>query len=293
MSWRGKILVGGLLTVFFFAFGLGPLLSPLLYTLTPLQREYLTSYMASSWSAHELGAETEIRWILKVAPKKPEPKPKRGRLGKGDAGPEIKVDLALAREQDLEAKPVTDLIWAGDAVPFRLSDQAAREGWTGLTWGYRQHVASSDLYPFLREQYFDGRSWISFFVGPLVALLSLFLLVVIGVNRVEAWQESRRWGQPIYRPGLLWRWMLESPVRVFRAEERRLSEPDRAVPLTLAAPVATPSVRLERPVVKEEVASKPAAPKASPAVQTVPSPPPAAPEKAPQPFLWDETAGID
>lgn len=141
--------VAGLLLVFFFGLGLGPLLGPLLYTLTPLQRQYLPAYIASSWHRNDPAAGTEVRWVLKLRP--PEPKGKKERSPRSGPAP----DLGIAAR-----------LWSGDALPFRLSEEAAREGWTGLAWGYPRQVKSSDLAALLRDEYFDGRAWERFFSSP-------------------------------------------------------------------------------------------------------------------------------
>ena len=76
MSGKGRLAVGGLLLVFFFGLGLGPPLSPLLYMLTPLRRQYLSTYIAGLWHENDRAAKKEIRWILKYIPERLEPKSK-------------------------------------------------------------------------------------------------------------------------------------------------------------------------------------------------------------------------
>ncbi len=139
MSRKGKIAVGCLITVLFFGLRFGPFLSPLLYTLTPLQRYYLPAYIASSWHENEPEAHTKIRWVLKLAPRKSDSKSKRERSSKAES----KLELAFATERDVFAKSATAVVWAGDALPFSLSANAAREGWTGLEWSYPQQVEST------------------------------------------------------------------------------------------------------------------------------------------------------
>ena len=290
MSWPGRIALTGIVLVFFFALGLEPLLGPLLYTLTPLQRQYLPAYIASSWHKNDPAAVTEVHWVLKLQPRKPEPKPEpksrheRGSKEKTDALP--RLDEAFASERDVVLKPMTDRIWAGNALPFSLSQEAAREGWTGLEWSYRQQMKSAELDAMLRDSFFDGRPWIGFFVQPAIALFSFLVLLVFGRTAVEAWHERHFWGPPLRRREYLWRWMYEPPVRVMQA-------PERAAPLTLAAPTSSSPHRLQAPVAQQEMAPKPAVPKPSVAVQSTPNPPPAAPEKREQAYLWDETAGLD
>lgn len=297
MSWTGRFAVAGLLLVFFFALGLEPFLGPLLYTLTPLQREYLLAYVASSWHENDSAAATEIRWVLKVEPRKPEPKAKKDR----NARPEAKLDLALAVERDLVAKPLTDRVWSGDSLPFTLSEEALREGWTGLTWGYPRQVKSSELAALLRDDYFGGRSWESFFVQPAVALVSLFFLVLIGRAGLQAWQDRRLWGMPLTRRDYLWRWMFEppkpkviqAPERVLKGPEKVLKGPEKPAPLTLPAPSPAAPAPLKATATPEVPVARATPPKQAVTVQSVPPVSPVVPEKPKPSFLWDETAGID
>ena len=293
MSWTGRIALAGVVLVFFFALGLDPLLEPLLYTLTPLQRQYLPAYIASSWHRNDPAEQTEIHWVLKIQPRPPEPKGKheRGAKEKSDALP--RVEETFAGERDVVLRPLPERIWAGGALPFLLSDEAMREGWTGLEWSYRQQVKSAELYTVLHDSFFDGRPWIGFFLQPAIALLSLCLLILIGQVGVQAWQDRRMWGRPIYRHELLWRWMFEPPAKVIQAPRQWLKAPERDAPLTLAAPVSASPNGLQVTVVKSETAQKPTSPKQTPAAPSIPQPPPAVPEKREQAYLWDETAGID
>ena len=289
MSRKGKIAVGCLIAVLFFGLGFGPLLSPLLYTLTPLQRYYLPTYIASSWHQNEPEAHTEIRWILKLAPRKSDAKGKRERGSKAES----KLELAFATERDVFAKSATARVWAGAALPFSLSADAAREGWTGLEWSYPQQVESAKLASMLRDDYFDGKTWESFFVRPALSIVSLFLLFLIARAGVQGWRERRLWGRPLHKRELLWRWMFEPPARQFVTPERWL-ELERPAPLTLAAPLESPPAPL--PTAASQVtipsASEPS-PRQPKVVQSVLVAPPVVPEKAKPAYTWNDSAGID
>ncbi len=289
MSWKGKIAVGCLVVVVFFGLGFGPLLSPLLYTLTPLQRYYLPAYIASSWHHNKPDAHTEIRWILKRAPRKSDSKGKHEHGSKAES----KLELAFATERDVFAKSATAMVWAGDALPFSLSADAAREGWMGLEWSYPQQVESAKLASMLRDDYFDGKAWESFLAKPALSLISLFLLFLIARAGVQGWRERRLWGRPLHRRELLWRWMFEPPARQIATPERWL-ELERPAPLTLAAPASPPPISL--PVAASQMAI-PSASEPSPRqpkfVQSVPVAPPVVPEKAKPTYTWNESAGID
>ncbi len=234
MSRKGKIAVGCLVAVLFFGLGFGPLLSPLLYTLTPLQRYYLPTYIASSWHQNEPEAHTEIRWILKLEPRKSDSKGKRERGSKADS----KLELAFATERDVLAKSATAMMWAGDALPFSLSADAAREGWTGLEWSYPQQVESAKLASMMRDDYFDGKAWESFFVRPTLSLASLFLLFLMARAGVQGWRERRLWGRPLHRRELLWRWMFEPPARqIAGAGETRAAHAGSAARIASDSPI--------------------------------------------------------
>jgi len=286
MSRKGKIAVGCLIAVLFFGLGFSPLLSPLLYTLTPLQRYYLPTYIASSWHQNEPEAHTEIRWIVKLTPLKSDSKGKRERGSKAES----KLELAFATERDVFAKSATAMVWAGDVLPFSLSADAAREGWTGLEWSYPQQVESAKLASMLRDDYFDGKAWESFLAKPALSLISLFLLFLIARAGVQGWRERRLWGRPLHRRELLWQsWMFEPPARQIASPERWL-ELERPAPLTLAAPLES------SPTPWPAAASQMAIPSASEPsprqpkfVQSVP----VVPEKAKPAYTWNESAGID
>ncbi len=270
MRWWGGVYVAMIALMFGFGAGLGPLLSPLLYTLTPLQRYYLGTYMASAWDANEPGATTEVRWVEKVRPAQPpegklEPKAKSGRkrgakTGAGRApDPAPTLGFYLAQERDLIPKPVTATVWSGDALPFLLSGEAAKEGWTGLEHGSRQQVESAKLYTELRDDCFDGRRWESFFLQPLLAAATLVLLGLVARAWLLGRRERHLWGRPLTRRELLWTWMFEPP-------EKQRTLAGRPTPRQIEAAVA------------------PIAP---------PRPNDAAPAEAKAPFVWDESMGIE
>jgi len=231
-----------------------------------IQRYYLPAYIASSWHKNELEARTEIRWVLKLAPRKSDSKGKRERGAKAES----KLELAFATERDVSAKSAIAMVWAGDARPFSLSADAAREGWTGLEWSYPQQVESTKLASMLRDEYFDGRAWESFFAKPALSLASLFLLFLMARAGVQGWRERRLWGRPLHRRELLWRWMFEPPARQIASPERWL-ELERPAPLTLAAPLESPPAPLPAGVWQVAIPSASEPPPRQPkVVQSVP-----------------------
>ena len=287
MSWKGKLALGCLLAVLFFGLGLGPLLSPLLYTLTPLERQYLPAYIASSLHKNDPAAQTEIRWVLKLKPGEPEARSKRSRSHRSEPKPE----LGFARERDVMAVPVTDRLWSGDALPFHLSAEASQEGWTGLDWSVPQEISSGQLAAMLRDDYFEGRSWMWFFVQPLLAIMSLLMLILAGRIGLEVWREQRLWGRPQRRRELLWRWLFEPPKPEAVQTSVKVLEGEKPNSLPLpTAPSASP-VRLPKAAVI--AAPSPKSLVTAQSAPVVPRVPPKIVETAKPAFVWDESAGID
>ena len=275
--------------------GLGPLLSPLLYTLTPLQRHYLPAYIASSLKGNDPEATTKIQWVLKLRPKPVEletkPQPKPGKKGKSRGGPAAGTghELGFAGERDVVAKPVGSTVWAGDAVPFVLSAAAEREGWTGLDWSVPQQVESGPLRDRLCADYFAGERWWSFFMPPLFASWALLTLVLL----TRAWLQSRRerhlWGPPRSRYDFLWRWTLQPPRPTWETYEHpRRIEPAKAAPRQLEAP------RPPKPAPPRAEASAPQVPqRETVVVEGSPRPAQAAAATPKAAYTWDESQGIE
>ena len=100
---RKPLLIAGVLlsVVLLNVLNLTPFLSPLLYTMTPLQRYYAADYLASSWHRNNPAATTETRTIWKARPDKTA----KDKAGKSKAGKDKieKEEFELATEQDLVA----------------------------------------------------------------------------------------------------------------------------------------------------------------------------------------------
>jgi len=102
----------------------------LLWTLTPLEKFYLGTYVASSLEASQPHSTTGLRWVLKTAP---------GR-------------------KSLPMLPEDAIAGPDRKLPVSLSDQAVAEGWRGVELGPRERDFSSELAPYLREAVYGGRS---------------------------------------------------------------------------------------------------------------------------------------
>ena len=142
------LMVAGLLACVFFSAGLAPLLEPLLYTMTPLQRYYADDYLASTWHRNDPTATTETRllWKHRTVPS-PTPKSKK-------TPPKFEEEFAL--ERDVELRPWGDRIGTYDPEPFVLSEAARAEGWTAVSRDRRHRVTLGALHIFLREDVYGG-----------------------------------------------------------------------------------------------------------------------------------------
>lgn len=132
----------------FNAANLTPLLGPLLYTMTPLQRYYAADYLASTWHRNDPAATTETRLLWKM------------KKGKSE----------FANEQDVVAKPVGQMIGAYSPEPFLLSDKASADGWAAVLRGRSQEVNSAKLEAILEQEIYGGNKLWQFFCSPFLVL---------------------------------------------------------------------------------------------------------------------------
>lgn len=252
---------------FLLAAGFGVFLGPMLYTLTPLQRYYLGTYLASSWHETDPSATSEVQWVWKF---KPAAGSKKGKLN---------LQYALATEADLLPIPARDLLWKGDILPFWMNRKAQVDGWTDIERGLPTQVNSAKLAGLLRQEYFYGEPVWRYFVQPALMLgvaLLLWLLIL-------SWRSARRdrylWGKPVP----LWRELGKKVLSLgagFRKNVRtrwalRASVPE---PLMEVRPLA-------KPVTTQQATSAAAAQTALPPPQTS-----AAKSNG---FVWDESKGIE
>jgi len=106
----------------------------LCWTLTPLQKSYLSSYAASSLGASQPRHMTSIRWVLKTAP----------------------------RRKSIPMLPQDAVAGPNRKLPVSLSDQAFADGWRGVVLGSPERVPSSQLAPLLRDLMYDGQTGTGF-----------------------------------------------------------------------------------------------------------------------------------
>jgi len=122
------------------------------FVLTPLQKQYLGTYMSASLLSGA-AKDLTLRSILLTGPKH---------------------KSVLAHDTDVvELSPAPD-----PDLPMALSPEARTAGWTGLTWGARHLYRAEDLVPFLQMEYFDGKSLAQLLLTP--ALGTALFLVLAG-----------------------------------------------------------------------------------------------------------------
>jgi len=198
---------GGRVLLLLFGITLGPFLLVLpasvwlAWTLTPLQKFYLGTYVASSIESSQPRNVTSIRWVLKTAP---------GRK----SVPLLPEDAVAGPDRKL---------------PVGLSAQAVAEGWRGVTLSSPERVPSSELAPLLRDLMYDGESFPRIFGMPLLYGLVGLIFVCLALQKAkDAWgyglsswaqrrQEERHGrrtkGPELTRPAWL-RWRRDAGIRL-------------------------------------------------------------------------------
>jgi hypothetical protein len=269
----------------FNAANLTPLLGPLLYTMTPLQRYYATDYLASTWHRNDPAATTETRLLWKT------------RKGKSE----------LATEQDLIQLPLGQRLGTYSPEPFRLSDQALAEGWTAIRRENPREVKSALLENVLEQQVYDGYPLWRFFEQPALGLAVLFVVwLVINAWRRERWKRNM-WNTRGKANLSFWAWSVEVSDQITKQLLPRPKDPEiLSVPPTrqleskapasnriLTASVLSVETKpTPEPVAVPASVSAPSTKKPA-AVQVPVSVTPAAPAKPKRAFVWDESQGID
>jgi len=133
------------------------------FILTPLQKEYLGTYMSCSMLSGTAKDVSSRSVLLNGPRRKPE----------------------LAHDADvIEISPAPD-----PTLPMALSPEARAAGWTSLKWDDRHLYRSADLAPFLQAQFFDGKSLVQLLLTP--ALGTVLFLVLAGGGWSWFWSRSR------------------------------------------------------------------------------------------------------
>jgi hypothetical protein len=113
-----------------------PLPTWLWWAVPPVELYYSGAYFRSTIGHRNPAATTGVQWLYKTAP------------GRADQ---------LAVEDDVVAESPGDQqdVW----LPMHLSSAARNAGWTGLVRGPREQYKAAELEPYLRVQFYDGRSF--------------------------------------------------------------------------------------------------------------------------------------
>jgi len=147
----------------------------------PVELYYSGAYFSSTMAHRNPAATAAVQWLYKTAPGRPD---------------------QLVVEADVDADSPGDQ--QDVRVPMHLSSAARSAGWTGLVRGPREEYKAAELQPYLRHQFYDGRSFWRLF-EPLFrwGLFVLFALLAarewfVGrtrerrLRRQEMWSESFR-----------------------------------------------------------------------------------------------------
>lgn len=214
-----------------------PSLMWLWWAVPPVELYYFGPYFSSSMARGNPAATTAVQWLYKTASGRPD---------------------QFAVEDDVVAESPGDQqdVW----LPMHLSSTARSAGWTGLVRGPREQYKAAELEPYLRDQFYDGRSfWRLFEPASRWGLFVLFALLAarewfVGrarerrIRRQEMWTESFRDSGHKWRVETLifpWsRWLLKRCAGAV-AELIRKGMPNRA-PSSVAAEAETKSERSRR-----------------------------------------------
>jgi hypothetical protein len=130
----------------------------------PVELYYSGAYFSSTMAHRNPAATTGVEWLYKTAPGRPD---------------------QLAVEADVDADSPGDQ--QDVRVPMHLSSAARSAGWTGLVRGPREEYKAAELEPYLRDQFYDGRSFWRLFEP----VLRWGLFVLFAVLAAREWFVGR------------------------------------------------------------------------------------------------------
>jgi Type IV secretion-system coupling protein DNA-binding domain len=127
------------------------------FTMPPLERYYYDAYFNSTALKNSPSATTDVQWIFKTAPGRPE----------GLAAP---VDVVSGSSADQKRL----------AVAMNLSSAARSAGWKNLEQGSKERVNAAELQRYLQASFYDGEGFWRLLLQPalwgvafILALLAL------------------------------------------------------------------------------------------------------------------------
>lgn len=138
------------------------------WELPPLERHYFTAYWDSSRHAERPESTTQIEWLYKAAP---------GR----------KIEIVIPQDVDSDG--------AG-FLPIGLSSSTSERGWNQLINVPAQTWKSSELESFLREDFYDNRTFGNLIFEPLsficvIPFLVLYFAVMMRRELTGEWNRFR------------------------------------------------------------------------------------------------------
>jgi hypothetical protein len=154
----------------------------------PVELYYSEAYFRSTMALRNPAATTAVQWLYKTAPGRPN---------------------QLVVEADVDADSPGDQ--QDVRVPMHLSSAARSAGWTGLDRGPREEYKAAELEPYLRDQFYDGRSFWRLFEPVLRwGLFVLFALLAarewfVGRARERRLRRQEMWSESIRDNGYKWR----------------------------------------------------------------------------------------
>jgi hypothetical protein len=158
-----------------------PLPMWLWWAVPPVELYYSGPYFSSTMAHRNPAATTAVQWLYKTAAGRPD-------------------QLVVEADVDADGPGDQQDVW----LPMHLSSAARNAGWTGLVRGPREEYKAAELQPYLRDQFYDGRSfwrlfepilrWGLFVLFALLAAREWFVGRARGrrLRRQEMWSESFR-----------------------------------------------------------------------------------------------------
>jgi hypothetical protein len=167
-----------------------PLPMWLWWAVPPVELYYSGPYFSSTMAHRNPAATTAVQWLYKTA------------SGRADQ---------LAVEADVDADSPGDQ--QDVRVPMHLSSAARSAGWTGLVRGPRKEYKAAELEPYLRDQFYDGRSFWRLFEP----LLRWGLFVLFAALAAREWFAGRA-RQRRLRSQVMWSESFRDTGRKWRVE---------------------------------------------------------------------------
>src|SRR6202789_1700107 len=127
------------------------------FTMPPLERYYYDAYFSSTALKNSPGATTDVQWIFKTAPGRPE---------------ELAAPVDVVSGSSADQKRL--------AVAMKLSSAARSAGWNSLEQGPKERVNAAELQRYLQASFYDGEGFWHLLLQPalwgvafILALLAL------------------------------------------------------------------------------------------------------------------------